>query len=85
MARLQALKQQRFIESSGAPTTSFQVEGGSGVPKMHPLKSSNPILKATSMLHSLRSGIGSGLRMPRIKPIHMMRMPGTKIQRMPRL
>ena len=75
MARLQALKQQRFLETSDAPTSSFQVTGGSdGVPKMHPMKSSMPVFKASSMLHALHVksfGGGSvrgikGLKLPKL-------------------
>jgi hypothetical protein len=54
MARLQALKQQRFLESSASPISSAQAEGSDGVPKFHPLKSSGPVFKASSMIHSLR-------------------------------
>lgn len=70
MAKLQALKQQRSIETMDSPVTSTQVEGGftSGVPKMHPLKSSNPVFKAGNMLHSLRiKKFGSSM----IHPIHL--------------
>lgn len=72
MARLQALKQQRFLETNDAPISSTQVEGGfvGGVGKMHPLKSSNPILKATNLMHSIRLKKprlpGLKLKMPRI-------------------
>jgi hypothetical protein len=52
MARIEALKQQRFVETSNAPVTSFQLTGG--VPKMHPLKSSNPVFKATNLIHSVK-------------------------------
>jgi len=65
MARLQALKQQRFLETSDAPTSSRQVTGGSdGVPKMHPMKSSMPVFKASSMIHALhtKSFGGGGVR-----------------------
>lgn len=67
MARIQALKQLRFTESSNAPISSAQVEGGfsnGGVSKMHPLKSSNPVFKAASLIHGLRT---SKMRMPRLK------------------
>jgi hypothetical protein len=58
MALLQSLRQQRFTERLAAPTSSRMVSGMSGlsegVPKMHPLKSSLPALKAGSMIHGLR-------------------------------
>lgn len=55
MVRLQALKQQSALEHTFSPTSSGLIEGSSfsGIPKMHPLKSSNPVLKASSMFHNL--------------------------------
>ena len=78
MARIQALKQERFMESQNAPTTSFQMTGGSsnmgGVPKMHPLKSSNPILKSTNLFHTMKMKMphmsGSSVHMPGMKMSH---------------
>lgn len=77
MAKLQALKQQRALETTDAPVSSYQVEGGfsGGVPKMHPLKSSGPIFKATRLLHSLHvkkikmPGGGGGLKLPHLPKI----------------
>jgi hypothetical protein len=47
-----------MLERSIAPTSSSRIAGMSGisegVPKMHPLKSSMPALKAGSMIHGLR-------------------------------
>ena len=79
MAILQSLRQQHFLERSAAPMSSRMFTGMSGgVPKMHPLKSSMPALKASSMIHGLR-----------IKKFSMpkLRMPGLKMPslRMPRL
>lgn len=58
MAILQSLRQQHFLEKSAAPSMSKQILGmtgtSEGVPKMHPLKSSLPTIKAASMLHSLK-------------------------------
>lgn len=68
MARIQALKQQRFLETNDAPISSTQVRGGfasSGVPKFHSLKSSNPVFKATSLLHGMR------IKKPRIPGLKM--------------
>jgi len=60
VARLQVLKQQSFLEHSISPASSSLVEGGAGasdgIPKMHSFKSSNPIFKATSLLHNLKVG-----------------------------
>lgn len=72
MARLQGLVQQRAFEHSIAPTPSRYIGGMSGasegVPKMHPLKSSFPVFRASSMLHGLRLKTPKvpGLRMPRV-------------------
>jgi len=73
MARLQSLTQQHFLERENAPISSRMVGGMSGksegVPRMHPLKSSMPTLKASSLLHKLR-----------IKKISM-RMPSLRLPR----
>lgn len=80
MARIQALRQQHFLESSSAPISSSSVTGyaASGkAPLMHPFKSSNPVFKATSLIHSFRVkkakiagfkgiNLGSGLHLPRL-------------------
>jgi hypothetical protein len=43
---------------------------GDGIPQMHPMKSSNPIFKATSLLHGLsmkmRRPPSMKVRMPRL-------------------
>lgn len=74
MARLQSLTQQHFLERQSAPTSSKMISGMSGVsegvPRMHPLKSSMPVLRAASMIHGLRMKKPSlrlpSLRMPRL-------------------
>ena len=67
MARLQSLTQQHFLERGLEPTTSRFIGGISGtsegVPKMHPLKSSMPVFRASSLLHGLRMRKPS-LRLP---------------------
>jgi hypothetical protein len=74
MALMQSLRQQHFVEKSAAPTSSRMIEGMSGlsegVPKMHPLKSSMPVLKAASMMHNLKI---KKFKMPSLK------LPGLKI------
>ena len=64
--RIQALKQQQSLEQSDAPIGTSSITDG--VPKMHPLKSSNPVFKATSLLHGIRiRGLKlPGLKLPRI-------------------
>lgn len=70
MARLQSLTQQHFLERQTAPTSSRMISGMSGtsegVPRMHPLKSSMPVFKSSSLLHSLRMRKLPSLRMPRL-------------------
>jgi len=79
MARLQALKQQSFLEHSISPASSSLVEGGAGasdgIPKMHSFKSSNPIFKATSLLHNLKIGGRGGARTLKRPPSIKIRMP----------
>jgi hypothetical protein len=80
MARLQSLQQQHSLERSFAPTSSKSISGMSGtsegVPRMHPLKSSLPSLKAASLIHGLKM---KKFSMPKIK------MAGMKLMKMPRL
>jgi hypothetical protein len=65
--RLQAITQQHFQERQMTPMTSKMIEGGTGgVPKMHPLKSSMPSLKAGSLIHGLRLRAPRAMRMPRM-------------------
>lgn len=68
MARLQALKQQSALEHTFSPTSSSLIEGNtaSGIPKMHPLKSSNPVFKASSLLHGLMKMKSFKPRMPKL-------------------
>lgn len=76
MARLQELTQLHALERASGPTPSRMLSGLSGesegVPRMHPLKSSNPVFKAGSLIHGLR-----------IKKFKMpgMRMPGLRMPR----
>ena len=92
MARIQALKQQRFIETQNAPTSSFQMEGGNdGVPKFHSLPTSKPVFKASSLLHNLHiqsfGHMGSSslhaptLHLPKIK-MPSMKMPSLKMPKL---
>lgn len=64
MPRLQSLTQQHFMERNTSPTSSRFFSGMSGVsegvPKMHPLKSSMPVFRASSLLHGLK------MRTPRL-------------------
>lgn len=70
MARLQSLTQQHFLERQSAPTMSRMITGMSGssegVPRMHPLKSSMPVFRASTMIHSLRIKRPS-LRLPTLR------------------
>ena len=80
MPRIQALTQQHFLERQEAPSSSLMFSGiagsSEGVPKMHPLKSSMPSLKAGSLIHGLRlktsikaarlPKMGSALKLPRL-------------------
>ena len=72
MAILQSMRQQHFLERSAAPSPSRMIQGLSGfsegVPKMHPLKSSLPTIKAASMIHNLK--------------IKKFRLPGLKLPRL---
>ena len=58
MPRIQALVQQRSLERSASPTQSMSFKGMSGasegVPKMHPLKSSMLMAKASNLVHGLK-------------------------------
>jgi hypothetical protein len=80
MPRLQSLQQQHSLEKSLAPVSSKMLSGMSGfsegVPKMHPLKSSMPSIKAASMIH--------GLKMKKFT-LPKMKTGGMKMMRMPRL
>lgn len=73
MARLQSLKQSRFLESSDSPITNTQLEGGfhSRYVGSRPLSSGslNTISKASGLMHGLRL---KKFKMPRL------RMPGMK-------
>jgi len=75
MPRLQSLTQQHFLERQSSPISSRMLTGMSGVsegvPKMHPLKSSMPSMKASSLLHKLRIKKLSSLRMPSLRPPHL--------------
>lgn len=77
MARIQALTQQHAFEHSSAPISSRMMSGMSGVsegvPKMHPLKSSGPIFKASSLLHIAKFK-APGLKKPRMGGMGMPRM-----------
>lgn len=65
MALPEELRQRRFTERGMNPTPNrFVVGSTGGVPKMHPLKSSNPVMKAGSLLHGLRI---KKFKMPSIK------------------
>ena len=83
MARLQSLTQQHFLERQAAPLGSRMFSGLSGtsegVPRMHPLKSSMPVMKAGSLIHGLR--LKSMAR-----PASLMKMPRMgSLMKMPRL
>jgi hypothetical protein len=62
MARIQALRQASFTQHSFSPMGE---EKSDGVPKFHPLKSSNPVFKASSLIHGLK------LKLPKmgLKPL----------------
>lgn len=87
MARIQSLLQQHSFERSLSPTPSRFVSGMSGisegVPKMHPLPSSNPVFKAGNLVHLLRikSFKMPGLRSPSLKAPRM----GVGMPRLPRV
>lgn len=68
MARIQAIRQMSSFDKANNPMSSRMFAGNEGVPKMHPLKSSNPVLKATQLLHGIKSRIPRlpGMRMPRL-------------------
>lgn len=66
MARLQAISQLRALNHTTGLVSSTSLEGGAdGVPKMHPLKSSNPVFKAGSLIHGLRLK-KLGLKLPKL-------------------
>lgn len=74
MARIQGLIQQHALERSISPVSTSYIGGMSGasegVPKMHPLKSSNPVFKASNLIHLAKMRPPSmripKLRMPRV-------------------
>lgn len=72
MARIQGLIQEHALERSFEPTPSRFISGMSGisegVPRMHPLKSSFPVFRASSLLHGLR------IRTPRIGGMGLPRL-----------
>lgn len=77
MARLQSLIQMHSLERAAGPTPSRMLSGLSGssegVPKMHPLKSSFPVFKASSLLHGLSIKKPRAFKMPTPK-LHMPRL-----------
>lgn len=72
MPRLQSLTQEHFEQRQMSPVTTKMIMGGAGgVPKMHPLKSSMPAIKAGTMIHGLRMRAGirtsrAGMGMPKM-------------------
>jgi hypothetical protein len=78
MARIQALTQQHSLERASGPTPERFLSGMSGlsegVPRMHPLGSSNPVFKAGNLVHLLRiksfkmPKMSTGVKMPSLRP-----------------